>query len=231
MTDYPDWQQFPNAIGPNLFPAASVNDPTGTYPGTVLAVSSYASLSVAIVPTAGAGKLIVQHWTDAAGTMSAETDTYRFRVGAALVVRLPLRATYVQLTLEVTSGANLVASTWAALLNSSSERVTFPVGGQQAGTYDTVIAASAVDQWRMPAINAGNAMLSFLPGNTLGVLQVEVIAQDELGNRLYEIMFPVLPTAIFNQPLQLPGEVTIVEITNTDAANAHSYGVSLICPP
>jgi hypothetical protein len=44
-------------------------------------------------------------------------------------------------------------------------------------------------------------------------------------------MFPVAPKALLMQPLQLPGEITIVQVVNTDGANAHSYGVSLICPP
>lgn len=232
MSDYPDWQTFPNAIGSNLFPGASVNLATGAYPGAVLPASSYSSLSVTVVPASGAGTIVIQHWSDAAGTMSAQTDTFRFRQGAALVVRVPLRATYVQLTLNVTSGANLVASTWAALLNSSSERVTFPVAGQQAGAGPArVLPASAQDQWRVPAICAGNGMLAFAPADATGKLQVYVQAADELGAQLYYIMPPAQPVALLMQPLALPGQVTEIVVTNTDAGAPHTYAVSLICPP
>jgi len=231
MNDYPDWQQFPTAMGGNLFPAVAQDLTPGAHPTPVVPVTSYSSLSVVISPTAGAGTLTVSHWADPAGTVSAESDTWRYRPGAALVMRTPLRAAYVSLTLTVTSPGNLTASTWASLLASASDRVSYPVTAQQAGVDNTVLDGGAVDQWRMPAINAGPAMLAFAPGNTLAVLQVEVYTTDELDNIMYHLMFPALPAAAVMQPLQLPGEITVVQVTNTDAANAHSYGVTLLCPP
>jgi len=231
MPDYPDWQTFPNAMGVNLFTAVASNLAPGPHPTAVIPVTSYSSLSVVILPTAGAAKLTVSHWADAAGTVSTDTDTFRFRPGAALVMRCPLRSAYVSLTITVAGAVNLVASTWATLLASPSSGVSFPITGQQAGVDDTTLAAGATDQWRLPAVVAGNAMLAFLPGNTLGVVTVEVFVTDELDVEMYEVMFPVAPKAWFMQPLQLPGEITIVQVVNTDVANAHSYGVSLICPP
>lgn len=231
MTDYPDWQTFPVAMGTNLFTSPSGPIPPGTYPTAVIPVTSFSSLSVVIVPTAGAGTLTVNHWADAAGTISTESDTFRFRVGGALVVRTPLRSGYVSLTLAVTSPGNLTGSYWATLLASASEHVTFPVTGQQAGVDNTTIAAGATDQWRLPAICGGEALLSFLPGNTLSKLTVEVITEDELGNEMYHLMFPVAPAAGINQLLVLPGEVVVVQVVNTDGAAAHSYGVSLVCGP
>lgn len=231
MTDYQDWQSFPTAMGMNLFPAVSQVLAPGVHPGAVQTVSSFSSLAVAIVPSAGAGQLTVNHWSDAAGTVSAESDTWQFRVGGNLVMRTPLRSPYVSLSLNVTSPGNLTASTWATLLASQSDRITYPIPGQQAGVDNTVLAGGAVDQWRMPAIASGAAMLTFLPGNTLSKLTVEVIAEDELGNALYHIMFPTAPVGLLMQPLILPGVVTIIQITNTDATNAHSYGVNLVCSP
>lgn len=231
MTDYQDWQSFPTAQAGNLFTNPTQNLATGNYPGPVVPVTSYSSLSAVIVPSAGAGQLIVSHWADAAGTIAAEADTFLFRPGANLIMRTPLRAPYVQLTLKATSVANLVASTFATLLASSSDRISYPVPGQQGGVDNTVLAAGAVDQWRMPAINSGSAMLGFLPGNTLAVLQVEVFATNELDVFAYHIMFPQKPAALLTQPLELPGQITVIQVTNTDGANAHSYGVSLICPP
>jgi hypothetical protein len=231
MTDYPDWQTFPNAMGVNLFPAVSQILAPGDHPTAVIPVTSYSSLSVVILPSAGAGRLTVSHWADAAGTVSAETDVFRFRPGAALVMRTPLRSAYVSLKIHASGAVNLVASTWATLLASTSNGISFPITGQQAGVDNTVLAGGATDQWRLPAVVAGNAMLAFLPGNTLGVVTVEVFVTDELDVEMYEVMFPSAPKALFMQPLQLPGEITIVQVVNTDGANAHSYGVSLICPP
>ena len=231
MSDYPDWQTFPTAMAGNLLTAASQNLAPGHHATPVIPVTSFASLSIVIVPTAGAAQVIVNHWSDAAGTVSADTDVFRCRVGGALVVRLPLRASYVSIDLFVTSGVNLAAATWATLLNSASERVSFPVPGQRAGVDNTVLNASATDQWRMPAINSGAATLAFLPGNTLAKLTVEVFTEDELGAQMYQLMFPVAPVNGIVQPLTLPGEITVVQVVNTDAGAAHSYGVSLVCPP
>jgi hypothetical protein len=230
MSDYPDWQTFPTAMAGNLLTSASQTLTPGHHVTGVLPVTSFASLSIVIVPTAGACQVTVNHWADAAGTISTETDTFRARVGGALVVRLPLRSAYVSIDLFVTSAGNLVASTWATLLNSASDRVSFPVPGQQAGAENTVVNAGATDQWRMPAINAGAAVLAFLPGNTLAKLTVEVFTEDELGNVMYHLMWPVAPAAGITQALQLPGEIVVVQIVNTDGAAAHSYGVSLVCP-
>ena len=231
MTDYPDWQTFPVAMGANLFPSVAQTLAPGAHTSAVIPVTSFSSLSLVILPTAGAGQIIVNHWADALGTVSADTDTYRYRVGAPLVVRTPLRAAYVSITLNVTSAGALTASTWAILLAGTSDRVSFPVGGQQAGVDNTTLAGGATDQWRMPAICAGNSMLTFLPGNTLAKLTVEVFTEDELGNEMYHLMFPVAPVNGIMQPLVLPGEVTLVQVVNTDGANAHSYGVSLVCAP
>lgn len=230
MSDYPDWQTFPVAMAGNLFGAVSQVLTPGPHATPVIPVTSFSSLSVVIVPTAGAGTLTVSHWADPAGTVSAETDTWRFRPGAALVMRTPLRAAYVSLTLSVTSPGNLTASTWATLLASTSDRVSYPVSGQQAGVDTHAIAAGAVDEWRLPAVVAGPAMLAFKPYDTSGKVTVEVYTTDELDTEMYYVMFPVAPTVPLMQPLQLPGEITIVAVTNTDSATAHTYGVNLICP-
>jgi hypothetical protein len=231
MSDYPDWQTFPTAMAGNLFTSASATIPPGSFSTPVIPVTSFSSLSIVIVPTAGAGTITVNHWADPAGTISADTDLYRYRVGGALVVRTPLRAAYVSLTLTITSPGSITASFWATLLNSASDHVSFPVPGQRAGNDNAVLAGGGTDQWRMPAINAGAATLAFLPGNTLAKLTVEVFTEDELGNIMYHLMYPVAPVNGIVQPLSMPGEITVVQVVNTDAANAHSYGVSLVCPP
>ena len=230
MTDFPDWQQFPTAMGGNLFGAVSQNLAPGPHPTAVIPVTSYSSLSVVVAPAAGAGQLTVAHWADPAGTVSAETDTWRFRPGAALVMRTPLRAAYVSLTLTVTSPGNLTASTWASLLASTSDRVSYPVTGQVANIDSRPLAAGAFDQWRVPAIVAGPAMLAFKPADATGKLTVEVYTTSELDVEDYMIMFPVAPTVPLMQPLQLPGDITVVQVTNTDGVSAHTYGVTLTCP-
>lgn len=231
VTDFPDWQSFPNAIGGNLFSTPTATLPPGTYDTPVVPVTSFSSLSAVIVPTAGAGQLVVAHWVDALGTIAAEADIFRYRPAAPLVVRTPLRASYVSLALVVTSPGDLTASFWATLLASSSDRVTYPVTGQQAGIDTRSLGAGAVDQWRMPGINSGQAMLAWAPADTSAKLTVEVFCTDENDNGLYHVMYPVATTAHLMQPLCLPGEITVVQVTNTDGVAAHSYGVSLICPP
>lgn len=229
--DYPDYQAFASSMGANLFAGAQQVLAPGAHNTAVVPVTSYQSLSVIVAPTTGAGNLVVSHWVDPAGTISASMDTFRFRVGTALVLRMPLRAPYVQLTLNVTSVANLTATTWATPLASSSDRISFPVGGQQAGDPTQILAAGVVAEWRVPAICAGPAMLMMRPGDTSGKITFAVNAADEKDNILYPIMQAVAPTVLTMQPLQLPGQITEIFVTNTDTVNPHEYGVSLICPP
>lgn len=231
MTDFPDWQQFPSAVGANLWPVPDATLPPGTYSTGIVPATSFSSLSIVMTASAGAATITVNHWMDAGGTLTAESDMFRVRVGAALVVRTPVRAAFVEVIITVTSPGDMTGTFWTALLASSSDRVSFPVPGQQAGVENTVLAAGATDQWRMPAINSGAATLTFAPGNTLAKLSVEVYTEDENGNVMYHVMFPVSPSGTITQSLMLPGEVTVAQVVNTDASTAHSYGVSLICPP
>lgn len=183
-------------MGGNLFAAAQQNLAPGAYSTPVLPVTSYQSLSVIVAPTAGAGNLVVSHWTDPAGTISAEMDTFRFRVGAALVMRTPLRAPYLQLTLNVTSPGSMTATTWATPLASASDRISFPVAGQQAGNPLQSLGAGVIATWRVPAICAGPAMLMMNPADTSGKITFTVNAADELDNLLYPVMQAIAPTAL-----------------------------------
>jgi len=231
MTDYPDWQNAPTAMSGNLFADSTATLPAGTYDTAVIPVTSFSSLSVAIVPTTGAGQLIVSHWVDAAGTIAADADLWRFRPGSPLVVRTPLRAAFVKLTVVVTSAADLTASFWATALASSSDRVSYPVPGQQAGTDHGTLAPGALDQWRMPALVAGPAMLAYSPADASGMLFVEVVATDELDNQLYHLLYAVNPISPLMQPLILPGDIILVQVFNVDGAASHDYAVSLACVP
>lgn len=230
MPDFPDWQAFPSAQGANLFTAVSQTLPPGTYTSVVMPVTSFSSLSAVINPSSGSGQLLVNHWADSAGTVSADTDTFLFTQGAALVVRTPLRSPYMSLTLKVTSAGNLVATTWATLLASSSARVTFPVPTQQAGDESQTLGGGVQAQWRIPAIVSGPGMLLYFPGDNSGKITVQVVATDELANVLYTVFPTTAPTANLVQPLQIPDKPILIKITNTDTVN-HSYGVSLIVPP
>lgn len=230
MTDYPDWQSFPSAQSGNLFSAISQTLAPGNYATAVLPATSFSSYSAVILPTSGAGRLVISHWADSAGTVSIATDTFIYAQGAALVVRGPLRGPYVQLTIQVTSAGNLVASTWATLLASSSSRITYPVATQQAGDESQTLSGGVQAQWRVPAIVSGPAMLLYFPGDATGKITVQVVATDELANVVYTIFPTAAPVANLVQPLQLPDKIVLMKITNTDTVN-HSYGVSLICPP
>lgn len=231
MTDYPDWQTFSNAQSDNIFPAYSQVLAPGAHSTAVLPCLSWSSLILIVSPSAGAAQVKVTHFADLAATQPIDSDTWQVNATTALIVRTPLRGKFVRIDLTVTSPGNLTAVSWANFLSATSDRVSFPVGGQNVSDFSHSLAANATALYTVGEIAAGQALFFFNPHDTAGKLRVSVHATDELGNSGQLVAYFGLPTTSVQQLIVVPDLILQVEVDNTDSAGAHVYDFSFTIPP
>lgn len=231
MTDYPDWQAFPNAQSDNVFSSYTQTLTPGVHSTAVLPATNWASIIVIVGPSAGACQVTVNHFADAAGTQQIDSDTWPVNTTTFLIVRSPLRGRYVRIDVNVTSAGNLTAVTWANFLSTTSDRISFPVGQQNVSDFDRSLAANGTATYTPGEITAGYAQWYFKPYDTSGKLAVVLHAVDELGNPGQLLMDFGKPTAITPLLIVVPDLILQVEIQNTDTVSAHTYDFSLTIPP
>lgn len=231
MTDYPDWQTFPNAQSDNLFTAYNQTLTPGTHLGPVLPALSWSSIMIAVSASAGAGQVMLNHFADQAATQQIDSDTWPFNANTRLRVRSPLRGKFVRLDVTVTSAGNLTGEFWSNFLSASSERISFPVSQQNLSDFNHSLAANGTATYTSGEISAGLATFYFNPRDTTGKLKCTLHAVDELGNSGQLIAAFGQPTTLTQQLIAVPDLILQVEIDNTDTTTAHSYDFSLTIPP
>ena len=231
MTDFPDWQQAAAANAGNQFTSFTQTLTPGDHPGTITPVASWSSLTLRVNATAGAAKVSVRHYADLAGTELVDTDTWTCNATAPLTVRVPLRAHYAQLDINVTSAVDLQSDTYAIYSTYPADRISFPIGAQQVFIPQTTLAIGATVAYDMPAIASGTAYWSYVPYDTSGNINVYLQIVDELDNFLTIITDRGTPTTIDNALIAVPDALVQIVVSNNDAAATHDYAFSLMIPP
>lgn len=230
MTDFPDWQAFPNAQSDNLFTSFNATIPPGTVSTAVLPALSWSSIMIAVSASAGAGQIQLNHFADQAATQQIDSDNWPFNANTSLRVRSPLRGKFIRIDVIVTSPGNLTGEFWANFLSASSDRISFPVSQQNLSDFDRTLAAGASATYDIGEIVGGQAFFYVKPYDTAAGLEVVMFVVDENGNPGQLICDFGKPTAIVRQQLAIPDQIVRVEIDNVGTA-AHTYDFSLTVPP
>lgn len=230
MTDFPDWQSFPNAQSDNLFATFNATLPPGTHSTPVIPALSWSSLMIAVSASAGAGQIQLNHYADAAATQQIDSDNWPFNAKTSLRVRSPLRGKFVRIDTIVTSAVNLVGEFWANFLSASSDRISFPVGQQNLSDFNRTLAAGASATYDIGEIVGGQAFFYVKPYDNTGALAVAMFVVDENGNPGQLICDFGTPLDIVRQQLAIPDKIVRVEVDNNGTAN-HTYDFSLTVPP
>lgn len=231
MTDYPDWQTFPQAQSANLFPAFTQTLTPGTHSTPVIPAASWSSLALIAKPSTGAGQVQINHYADAAGAQIIDSNKWPVNTTTYLDVRTPLRGQYANIQIFVTSPGNMTLTSWANFLSASSERISFPASQQNVSDFNHALAAGATMNYSPGVITAGAAQFYLKPYDALGKLEVSLLTADELGNNGQLVADFGQPTGIVREVIQVPDLILRLSITNTDGANPHTYDMSLTIPP
>ncbi len=231
MTDYPDWQTFPNAQSDNLFASFTQTLTPGTHSTAVLPALSWSSIMIAVTATAGAAQVQLNHFADAAGTQQIDSDNWPFNPSTNLRVRSPLRGKYVRLDIIVTSAGNLTVNSWANFLSASSERISFPVSQQSLSAFNFTLTAGATQTAQIGEIAAGMASFFYNPYDSAGKVLVYIRSVSELGTGGSLITEYGTPTALIRDLLTVPDQIIQVVFTNNDGVASHSFDFALPVPP
>jgi hypothetical protein len=226
-----DWQQIVNTSSPNLLSGPGTVFPVGHNKTPVIPCANWGSITAEIRPTAGTGVLIINHWLDSAGTLSAGNDAWRVNTNTAVNVRSPLRATYVQLDTLVTSAGAMTADAQAFFQSTTADRLSFPVGFQGASDLAKTLAASASINYFPPFIASGRAWLWFNPNDASGKLSCVLYGSDEKGIAFEVLAKLVTTTPPIAQLLEVPDAPLILQVINGDGAAPHTFDISLTIPP
>lgn len=231
MTDFPDYQTYPNAQSDNLFTAFTQTLAPGLHSSPVLPALSWSSLMLIVSPSAGAAQVQINHFADAAGTLQVDADKWPVNTLTNVVVRTPLRSKYVRVDITVTSAGSLTARTWANFLSATSDHISFPVAQQNVSDFNHSLPANGTALYQLGEICAGEALFFYNPKDAAGKNRVSIHAVDELGNSGQLIAYFGLPAAVVQQLIVVPDLMLVVEIDNTDGTAAHLYDFSLTVPP
>src|SRR6267154_480087 len=90
MTDFPDFQAFPNPLSDNIFASYAQLLTPGVHLGVLTAAVSWSSVMIIVSPIAGAGKVQITHFADAAATQIIDSDEWPVNAATTLIVRTPL---------------------------------------------------------------------------------------------------------------------------------------------
>lgn len=223
---YPDFQAYASWRGtPTLAPATAYTP--GTHQLATFDMSNYATLNVVAENTAGVAELHVQWWTDA--TMATFVDDATIPLNHNMVVNLamPAESAFVSVSVIVQAGPNASVTSVLTPTNLATNEVRFIGVPRQLSFIAKSLAASATDSVTSAYAFPGQAMVSFTPGDALGMLEVRVQSLDRSGNPASTLFDDPASTGAFQQMIVLPTAAVVLQIINHDAGAAHVYDCCL----
>lgn len=229
MPGYPDFQAYPQWRTGNV---AASNSPTLT-PGTHTlysdAVSNYGSMLLRINPSLGSQCVVTVTWyLDDALTELVGTDTWKCNATTFLDVIVPIKAQYVQVTLDNTAAVDWTGSTYISLLNVLTPDYKYPVSAQIVAAATVTVPASTSETYFPTVITRGPAMLSFHPFDTAGKLLVVINQLDETGAEVGLIADFGTPAAIINNVFYIPDVLWELKVQNLDSAATHEFSATVV---
>ncbi len=228
---YQDYQAFPNAVSPNLFPSYSQTLAPGVTTTPLVPATAWGSLTLRVSASAGTAQVAVQWFLDAAGTQPLPGDSRSLTPAFALVMTSPIKGPYFRLSINVTSAGNLTALTYATLQSGFASRISY---GNSAGlaiiNNQSVPASSSITAANVFTMS-GQATCVIVPGDATGKLFCSVRAITESGALKYQVAQFGNPVAGADFQFSAPDDILQFTAQNTDAAGAHSLSATLIIPP
>lgn len=217
---YASWRATPAA-------ASATSYPPGTQVLGTFNMTNYASLAVVVENTTGVAELHVQWWTDSSMTTFVDDATIPLNHNMVVNLAMPAESAFVSVSVIVQAGPNATITSVLTPTNLAMNECRFIGVPRQLSFIAKTILASATDSLTSAYAYPGQALLSFVPGDALGKLQVRVQSLDRTGNPASTLFFDPGPVGAFQQILILPVAAIVMQIINTDAGAPHVYDCSL----
>lgn len=229
MPGYPDFQAYPQWRTGNVATAYQQTLAPGNNVIYSAAVSYYGSMFLRVFPQSSSYcKITVAWYLDSAHTEGVGTDTWLCNTNSFLDVIIPIKATYVVVTLDNTAAVDWTGTTYISLLNVLTPEYKYPVAAQVITAAAVTLAASSSDYYYPSVLLRGPAMISFHPFDTSAKLDVFVNQTDETGAENGLLLNMAAPTAVITQLFYIPDVPLELKVQNLDSAASHKYTISMV---
>lgn len=223
---YPDFQSYASWRGTPANAAGSSSAPGTTLLGA-FDMSNYASLAVVAQNTTGTAVLHVQWWTDSTMATFVDDATIPLNHNVTVNLVMPAEAPYVSVSVVVDAGPNATLNYILTPTNLAENEVRFAGVCKQLAFIARTVPAASVDSLTSAYIIPGQALVSFVPGDTLGKLDVRVQSLDKTGNPASTLFMNKGAIAPFSQVIILPVAAVVLQIINNDGGAGHVYDCAL----
>lgn len=225
---HPDFQAYAQWRGLNLLPTFSDTLAAGTYTFGPFLMTQWSAVWIRAFVSSGNGTFKINWWADSGMTLGLGADTFPISANTSLQCSLPISGPYMEITITSGPVSPLVLNHWVTGSNNNPGRPIFPIVTDQVIDLARSVPASTVFN-RSPGFIAGGwGYILFNPNDATQKLTVEVFQTDQSGVVTARIWGPESPPVFVSQQFIIPAQPTIVRITNTDAAAAHSYDLYYI---
>lgn len=226
-TGHPDFQGYSSWRSANQFPQFNTAFPPGNTPGQVAPVFNFAAVMLRIVPSSGFGKVTVSWFLDQAATLGVAADSWPVTAATGLFVVQPAEASFVRVDMNNTSGVTLNAQTYLAGINAAVNRPSYPITDDIAGGFNIAIPANGFQKFYRGWINKGSGKLHLRPGDAAGMLNYQVVTEDQSGAAQAELAIANGITTVTDLTFPWPDTIVSLHVTNIDAANPHSFNYGM----
>lgn len=224
---YPDFQASPSFKGTPIVAASTVR-PVGVFTVGDMNVANYGALNAFMKCTNGNGELQITWWTDITKTTQVDKHLIPIVAGVTIDLALPTLSSFITIAINTVSVGGMTESHMFTPSNAIPPYITDMSIPDMAGNNNKALVALAADTLLVDYVVPGNAFLSFTPADATGKIQVQVQAINKSNQVSFTLFNNSGPTAPINVPLLLPYAPCQLVLTNTDAANPHTYTACLL---
>lgn len=224
----PDFQKITQRRSDNLFPAVSQVLGVGTTTTPAIGLTYWDGLAIKVKPSSQAGSVAVNWYADAALTQLVDTDSWFISLNVGLNVILPVRANFATIGITNTGGGNMTVATYAAGLDTSPGRITYPVTGNVINVPSRSVGALATVTFFLPWIQPGQAWYLIHEVDAGAHLSFTLFWFNLDGTSTGIISEPETTTASSSKFVGLPPMGIAVSVTNQDGASAHTCDIMVI---
>lgn len=222
---YPDDQAFTNATGPPIADNPAFSLVTGSPFTAAGFITNFQSARVRVVPsgtTIGA-TCTISYFADATLADLLGTYTWIIAPTGGLAAIVPTLGPYVQITVSTVSAVANNTAIQLTPMTAPCASVRYLAVGNDAVALNVSIAASGNAVITTPFVAEGPGYWYFNPRDNAAKLNAVMWDLSENGSRVSQLDQVQGAVAATNRPLMGAPRLLQLQVTNTDAAAAHSF--------
>lgn len=229
MPGTPDWQKATQVQDAPIANISTEYISSGqNYNTGLIAINSWRTIRLHIGFNAGYGTVQILFNDVDNAILPQYTKTWNLNVNTDLDILVPVMGQYFEVIVSNEDSITATASIYIAACNVPVSDITYPNIG--SGDYQTTakIAASTTETVYPQLMYAGSATVSFTPYDTSGKIAVTVQKIKYDGTVLETAADLGQPTTATIQRISVPGDLVVLNLTNTDSAGPHSSRAALV---